>query len=108
MTEDGQMHEKGGAAGGHDHHAMMIADFRKRFWGVLILTVPVMALSPMIQRWLGIHLGFAGSGYVLAGLASIVFFYGGWPFLKGWYEEMKVWNPGMMTLIGFAIAVVEP
>jgi len=100
-----QMDEKGSATGGHDHHAMMIADFRKRFWVVLVLTVPVMLLSPMIQHWLGIHLEFAGSGYVLAGLASLVFFYGGWPFLKGWYEEMKVWNPGMMTLIGFAITV---
>jgi Cu2+-exporting ATPase len=94
-----------GVHGGHDHHAMMIADFRKRFWVVLILTVPVMALSQMIQHWLGFQLEFAGSGYVLAGLASIVFFYGGWPFVKGWYEEMKIRNPGMMTLIGFAITV---
>lgn len=90
---------------GHDHHAMMIADFRKRFWVVLLLTVPVMILSPMIQEWLGIRLSFPGSGYVLAGLASIVFFYGGWPFLKGWFDEMDGWNPGMMTLIGFAITV---
>jgi len=90
--------------GGHDH-AMMIADFRKRFWMVLVLTVPVMALSPMIRHWLGMHLEFGGSGFVLAGLASVVFFYGGWPFLKGWYEEMKDWDPGMMTLIGFAITV---
>jgi len=90
--------------GGHDH-AMMIADFRKRFWVVLVLTVPVMALSTMIQHWLRLHWEFAGSGYVLAGLASVVFFYGGWPFLRGWYEEMKDWNPGMMTLIGFAITV---
>jgi len=89
----------------HDHHAMMIADFRKRFWIVLILTVPVMTLSPMIQQGLGVRLEFAGSGYILAGLASVIFFYGGWPFLKGWYDEMKTWNPGMMTLIGFAITV---
>ena len=91
--------------GGHDHHAMMIADFRRRFWVVLVLTSPVMALSPMIQHWLGIHWTFTGSGYVLAGLASVIFVYGGWPFLKGWYDEMKEWNPGMMTLIGFAITV---
>lgn len=91
--------------GGHDHHAMMIADFRRRFWVVLVLTSPVMALSPMIQHWLGIHWTFTGSGYVLAGLASVIFVYGGWPFLKGWCDEMKEWNPGMMTLIGFAITV---
>ena len=84
---------------------MMIADFRRRFWMVLVLTLPVMALSPMIQHWLGIGLAFPRSEYVLAGLASVVFAYGGWPFLKGWYEEMKAWNPGMMTLIGFAITV---
>ncbi|HEY4336790.1 MAG TPA: hypothetical protein VGM89_12855 [Puia sp.] len=52
------------------HHAMMIADFRKRFWVVLVLTAPVMVLSPMIQQWLGMHYAFTGSGYVLAGLAS--------------------------------------
>ncbi|WP_431210237.1 heavy metal translocating P-type ATPase [Puia sp. P3] len=93
------------AHGGHDHHAMMIADFRRRFWVVVVLTAPVLALSPMIQRWLGVHWGFAGSRYVLAGLSSVIFFYGGWPFLKGWRDEMRPWNPGMMTLIGFAITV---
>src|SRR5690349_6470402 len=57
--------------GGHDHHAMMIDDFRRRFWVTLILTVPVMLLSPMIQHWLGIHLEFTGSLYVLATLSSV-------------------------------------
>ena len=59
---------------GHNHHAMMIADFRKRFYIVLILTVPVMLLSEMIQHWLGIHIGFAGAEYVLLLLSSIIFF----------------------------------
>lgn len=90
---------------GHDHHAMMIADFRKRFYVVLILTIPVLLLSPMIQHWLKVDWQFTGSGYLLAALSSIVFFYGGWPFLKGWIDEMKVRRPGMMTLIGFAISV---
>lgn len=90
---------------GHDHHAMMIADFRKRFYVVLALTVPVMLLSEMIQHWLGIHISFAGADYVLLLLSSVIFFYGGWPFLKGWWTEMKTRNPGMMTLIGFAITV---
>ncbi|MBP7556299.1 MAG: copper-translocating P-type ATPase [Chitinophagaceae bacterium] len=90
---------------GHNHHAMMIADFRKRFYIVLVLTVPVMLLSEMIQHWLGIHISFAGAAYVLLLLSSIVFFYGGWPFLKGWWSEIKSRNPGMMTLIGFAITV---
>jgi Cu2+-exporting ATPase len=90
---------------GHDHHAMMISDFKKRFYVVLILTIPIMLLSEMIQHWLNIHISFTGSQYVLLFLSSLVFFYGGWPFLKGWFDEMKVWKPGMMTLIGFAITV---
>lgn len=89
----------------HDHHAMMIADFRKRFYVVLVLTVPVMLLSKMIQHWLGFSFTFSGDVYVLLILSSIVFIYGGWPFLKGWWEEMKSREPGMMTLIGFAITV---
>src|SRR5574338_1321065 len=90
---------------GHDHHKMMIADFRKRFFFVLILTIPVMLLSPMIQHWLNVHWEFTGSNYLLAVLSSVVFFYGGWPFLKGWFREMKERIPGMMTLIGFAISI---
>lgn len=90
---------------GHDHHAMMINDFKKRFYVVLILTVPIMLLSPMIQHWMNVHWEFTGSHYLLAGVSTIVFFYGGWPFLKGWFDEMKTWKPGMMTLIGFAILV---
>lgn len=90
---------------GHDHHAMMIDDFRKRFYVVLLLTVPIMLLSEMIQHWLNIHISFKGSTYLLLVLSSIVFFYGGWPFLQGWWNEMKHRKPGMMTLIGFAITV---
>lgn len=90
---------------GHDHHAKMIGDFKKRFYVVLVLTIPIMLLSEMIQHWLNIHISFTGSKYVLLALSTIVFFYGGWPFLKGWFSEMKAWKPGMMTLIGFAITV---
>ncbi|WP_199415030.1 hypothetical protein [Chitinophaga silvisoli] len=90
---------------GHDHHAMMIEDFRKRFYVVLVLTVPTMLLSEMIQHWLGIHISFPGSKYVLLLLSSVIFFYGGMPFLKGWINEMKAKNPRMMTLIGFPITV---
>lgn len=90
---------------GHDHHAMMIHDFERRFFITLILTIPVILLSPMIQHWMSVEWKFAGSGYILFILSTIVYLYGGWPFLKGWYQEMKSWNPGMMTLIGFAISV---
>jgi len=90
---------------GHNHHAMMIADFRKRFYVVLILTIPIMLLSEMIQHWLNLHISFPGSEYVLLALSSVVFFYGGWPFLKGLVAEVRAKSPGMMFLIGFAITV---
>ncbi|OSZ77892.1 heavy metal translocating P-type ATPase [Chitinophagaceae bacterium IBVUCB2] len=89
----------------HTSHSSGIADFKKRFYVVLILTIPIMLLSEMIQHWLNIHFSFPGSKYVLLALSSVVFFYGGWPFLKGLVGEIKVKNPGMMTLIGFAISV---
>ncbi len=87
------------------NHTGMIADFKKRFYVVLILTIPIMLLSEMIQHWLNIHISFPGSKYVLLALSSVVFFYGGWPFLKGLVNEAKAKNPGMMFLIGFAISV---
>jgi Cu2+-exporting ATPase len=62
-------------------------------------------LSEMIQHWLNLHISFPGSKYVLLALSSVVFFYGGWPFLKGLVDEVKAKNPGMMFLIGFAITV---
>lgn len=96
---------KPGVHGGHETHSSGIADFKKRFYVVLVLTIPIMLLSEMIQHWLSIHFNFPGSKYVLFFLSSIVFFYGGWPFLKGLVGEMRAKNPGMMTLVGFAIFV---
>jgi Cu2+-exporting ATPase len=85
----------------------MVADFRRRFWISLILSVPIVVLSPMIQGWLGLKgtLDFPGDSYIQFALATAVFFYGGWPFLKGAFDELRKLNPGMMTLIGLAIAV---
>lgn len=90
---------------GHYHHAMMIADFKKRFYTVLILTVPILLLSATIQQLMGVNWRFAGSSYILFALSSIVFIYGGWPFLTGLVKEVNDKNPGMMFLIGFAITV---
>ena len=87
------------------NHTGMIADLKKRFYVVLILTIPIMLLSEMIQHWLNIHISFPGLKYVLLALSSVVFFYGGWPFLKGLVNEARAKNPGMMFLIGFAITV---
>ncbi|HEY8657593.1 MAG TPA: copper-translocating P-type ATPase [Hanamia sp.] len=107
MDQSSRHHDANPSMGmeGHDHHAMMINDFKRRFFITLILTIPIMLLSPMIQQWIGVNWQFIGSGYILFVLSSIVYLYGGWPFLKGWYHEMKFWKPGMMTLIGFAISV---
>ena len=83
----------------------MVEEFKRRFWVSLLLTVPILALSPLIQSVLGIEeaLQFPGDLLVLWGFSSVVFVYGGWPFLKGIYEELSEWQPGMMTLIAVAI-----
>ncbi len=85
----------------------MIEDFRKRFIVSLIITIPIVLLTPMIQHWLGLKdaLSFKYDSYVLFILSSFVYFYGGWPFLKGFYEEVSSFKPGMMTLIAIAISV---
>jgi Cu2+-exporting ATPase len=88
---------------GHNHHAIMIADFKKRFYLVLVLSVPIILLSTMIQKFIGVDWQFTGSKYILLALSSVVFFYGGWPFFKGLVTEIKTKTPGMMFLIGFAI-----
>ena len=88
-----------------NHHEMMIKDFKRRFFVSLVVTVPLLILSPMIQEWTNISITFPGSNYILFGLASFVYFYGGWPFLKGLIEELKEKRPGMMTLIAMAISV---
>ena len=94
---------------GHDHHRMMIADFKKRFFVSLVLTLPILLLAPMIQKWIGVPDSYReaipGSKYLLFALSSIVYFYGGWPFLKGFFDEIKDRSPGMMTLIAMAISV---
>ncbi|MDW7667935.1 MAG: copper-translocating P-type ATPase [Bacillota bacterium] len=84
---------------------MMIKDFKKRFFISMIVTIPVLLLSPMIQNWFNFSIEFSGSSYLLLGLSTFIYFYGGWPFLTGFVDEMKEKNPGMMTLIAMAISV---
>ena len=91
--------------GGHAHHTGMIDDFKKRFYIVLALTIPIMALSPMIQQWLQVSWSFTGSSYILMALSTVVYFYGGWPFLVGLKDELKARLLGMMTLVAVAITV---
>ncbi|MEQ8625997.1 copper-translocating P-type ATPase [Ekhidna sp.] len=98
-------HNPGHGEMGHDHHKMMIEDFKKRFWISLVLTVPILIFSPMIQGFFGYEWLLPGNAYILFGLSTIVYFYGGWPFLKGLKDELKEGAPGMMTLISMAISV---
>jgi Cu2+-exporting ATPase len=90
----------------HSDHGHMAEDFRKRFWISLVLTLPILVLSPMLQTLVGLReaIRFPGDVYVLFSFSSAVFWYGGWPFLKGLFEELKSRQPGMMILISVAIA----
>ncbi|MGM0396728.1 MAG: heavy metal translocating P-type ATPase [Bacillota bacterium] len=89
---------------GHDH-GDMVEDFKRRFFISLVLTIPILVLSPMIQSFLGVEWRFAGDMYILFGLSTVVFFYGGWPFITGAKDELKDKSPGMMTLIALAITI---
>src|SRR5215472_585730 len=75
---------------GHDH-AAMVTDFRRRFWVSVILTIPVLALSPLIRDLLALNasLTFRGDSYVLFAFSVLIYFYCGWPFLKGVYDEIS-------------------
>jgi P-type Cu2+ transporter len=97
-------HGLGKEHGDHDHH-QMIADYKRRFWICLALTIPIVILSPHIQHIFGISdiLMFSGDTYLLFALSSVVYVYGGYPFFKGIYQELKSLTPGMMTLVAVAI-----
>src|SRR4030095_13210633 len=93
----------GGCHGGHGAHA---AQFRDRFWLSLALTIPVIVYSEMVQEWLGFTPPqFPGAQWVAPVLATIVFAYGGRPFLQGGVAELRSRQPGMMLLISVAILV---
>jgi Cu2+-exporting ATPase len=85
----------------------MLEDFRRRFWVSALLTLPILILSPMIQKFFGVSdiLFFKGQDYVLFALSSVVYLYGGRPFIVGLKNELANKNPGMMTLICIAITV---
>jgi len=108
--EHGEHNHQGHDHNGHDHthhHEMMIRDFKKRFWISLIITLPVLALSALIQDILGFQFTLVDQvdPFILLGLSTIIFFYGGWPFLTGLASEVKQKQLGMMTLIAVAITV---
>lgn len=97
-------HNHSGHEGGHaGHHEHMIKDFKKRFWISLVLALPITYLSPMIQTIFNYEVTFSGNMVLLFALSTIVFFYGGKPFLLGAWDEIKAKEPGMMLLISLAI-----
>lgn len=110
QNEEHSQHKGHKEHGGHDHsggdhHAHMLQDFKKRFIVSVILTIPILALSPLIQEFFNFTFRFTGDSYLVFALSTVVFFYGGYPFLKGIVDELQKKNPGMMTLIAVAITV---
>ena len=93
--------------GSHDKHVgHSVAMFRDRFWLSLALTFPVIFFSEMIQEWFGYTAPtFPGSEWLPPVLGTVIFIYGGSPFLRGAVSEAKDRQPGMMLLIGMAITV---
>jgi P-type Cu2+ transporter len=103
-------HKKNERGDDHDHsghHEHMVKDFKRRFFVSMALTVPLVIMSPMLRSLIGLgdEVFFSGHMLVMLALATAIFFYGGWPFLKGFVDEVKDGAPGMMTLIALAITV---
>jgi len=99
-------HDQHAGHAGHAGHGDHAAQFRDRFWLSLALTVPVIVYSEMVQEWLGFTPPqFPGSAWVAPVLGTLVFLYGGWPFLQGGLSEARARQPGMMLLISLAITV---
>ncbi len=110
MKESGmaghKMEHKGHAPGpAHAGHMQMIEDYKKRFLVCLVLTVPIVLLSSTVQGFFGFSFTFPGADHLVFLISTIVYFYGGYPFLKGIVDELKERRPGMMTLIAVAISV---
>ncbi len=91
--------------GDHGDHGDHVAMFRRKFWGSLSLTVPIVITSEMVMDWFGYHLDFPGIAWFGPVLGTIVFAWGGWPFLAGGVDEARRRQPGMMALISLAVLV---
>ncbi|WP_431878372.1 heavy metal translocating P-type ATPase [Micromonospora marina] len=99
-------HDTGHHGGGHGAHAGHDPEqFRRRFWLSLALTVPIVVTSHMVMEWFGYSLDLPGVRWVGPVLGTVVFVYGGWPFLAGGLRELRERAPGMMLLISMAIVV---
>ncbi|MEV0394254.1 heavy metal translocating P-type ATPase [Polymorphospora rubra] len=98
--------DRHGGHQGHDKHAGHDPEvFRRKFWLSLALTVPIVVTSHMVMDWFGYSLDFPGMAWIGPVLGTVVFLYGGWPFLAGAVHEARDRAPGMMLLIAMAITV---
>ena len=95
-------HDDHAGHGGHADHAEV---FRRRFWWSLLLTLPIVATSEMVMEWFRYDLDFPGIELVGPVLGTVVFLWGGWPFLSGGAQELRARQPGMMLLVAMAITV---
>jgi Cu2+-exporting ATPase len=102
----GEQHntEHAGAHAGGRHEGHSVADFRRRFWVSLAVTVPVILLSPGLPLVPGGRiLTVPGADRILLALSTFLYVYGGLPFLRGLVRELRARQPGMMTLVAVAI-----
>lgn len=104
QSHEGHMNHDHHEMGGMDH-SMHMGNFKQKFWLSLILAIPIIVLSPMMGMELPFQFTFPGSEWVVLVLATILFFYGGQPFLSGAKMELQQKNPAMMTLISMGISV---
>ncbi|HCM84868.1 MULTISPECIES: heavy metal translocating P-type ATPase [Enterococcus] len=107
-------HDMNHGMNGHDHHemdhggmdhSMHMGNFKQKFWLSLVLSIPIIVLSPMMGMQLPFQFTFPGSEWLVLVLATILFIYGGQPFLSGAKMELKMKSPAMMTLIAMGISV---
>lgn len=104
QSHEGHMNHDHHEMGGVDH-SMHMGNFKQKFCLSLILAIPIIVLSPMMGMELPFQFTFPGSEWVVLVLATILFFYGGQPFLSGAKMELQQKNPAMMTLISMGISV---
>lgn len=90
---------------GHENHASMELDFKRRFFITLPFVVISIILSPNIQKWFGFQVTFGGQEMTLFLIGTFIYIFGGKPFFKAAKGELSQKNPGMMTLVAFAITV---
>ena len=105
MNHSNHMHHDNHASYHHSGHAHHHGNFKVKFFVSLIFAIPIILLSPMMGVNLPFQFTFPGSEWVVLILSTILFFYGGKPFLSGGKDEIATKKPGMMTLVALGISV---